>query len=265
MKKKSKGKGSSTTALNPAPDPRVRTIGPPSARGAQLQKGYIITSPGGSGIDGRINFMFNPQSIGVTHAANANSAAAPTVAQPQGMPAEIYQTWANPVGTLTVSLLFDRTYEVWDGTKGQTSKLGCYQDILAFYALFGVIGSSKSDLIVTRTKSGLSFENYDMLAGIFPSQPIAFPTVYMYLGRVMRYHGFITGMTATITHWSEKMIPMRCSVDFSMNLAPDPADTKTKVPGSRKNAKIPDDPFAQNYTQNSTGEKAYPDGLLGSR
>ncbi|HET7110111.1 MAG TPA: transglycosylase SLT domain-containing protein [Gemmatimonadales bacterium] len=128
-----------------------------------------------------VYFLFNPNEINISYAAN-----------PQILPiAALDQTQVNPNlpmsdpnNTVSFSLYFDRTYEVMGG-----SQLGIYSDI----------------------------RQLEQLTGITPQQPVmkSYP-VKIFFGKPADFHinALIQSMNVSYVHFSHDMIPMRGTVDI---------------------------------------------------
>lgn len=182
-----------------------------------------------SGVTGRINFLYNPSQVAVSHSANLNMPSQESVAYAQsiGLSAGEGTTPLSQMGTMSLSLLFDRTYELWDRKKyanTRVGKWGVYDDVIAFYRLFGMLGTH--DTAVESLLNTLLGDNHFAASALnlFPSFPLGYPVIYVYLGaRGMKFHGAVQGFNVTYTHWSRNMIPVRAEVDLTLMLTPDPA------------------------------------------
>jgi len=236
--------------LNPKFDARMLTIGSPSANTKKLHRGYFIHSatngdgsPFGGTVRGRINFLYNPSSISVSHSVDA------TLAYTNETSADFSKSIGEHlgsvvgIGNVAIPLLFDRTYELWDSSQKQTlaGQLGVYADVLAFYHFLGLTG------VRVNAASGVD-QWLDILVGgdgtttqiwanMYPSNPM-FPTFcYAYIGNRLKYYGQITGLDVTYTHWNHQMVPMRCAVNVSMDLLVDDA-AQSAIIGSQHNPPV---------------------------
>lgn len=250
MAKKSKSSGS-TRVLNPAFDPRILTIGSTTTKSRKLTRGFLQSDSSITdypGIPGRVNFLFNPQSVSVSHAMATNAVETPPGNRVPGVPSVVYDT-LNPVGEVTFSLLFDRTYELWDKTKVGTTvgQYGCYADVLGIYMLLGITGGIDWEPVQGPFTPGMRRPENGFTT-LFPSSPLLGAPIYCYMG-VMKYYGFVDSLGITVTHWTENMVPLRCEADISMSLLDDPTNTRLFTGDSRQGSVIP---------QPSTGSSSSP-------
>jgi hypothetical protein len=83
-----------------------------------------------------LNFLYNPSTVSVSHSLNASDQMIPPYlrqAADTGIPLR------TSGGTVNFSLLFDRTYEVWDGRVGDLAHdLGVLLDVHVLYGLTGI-------------------------------------------------------------------------------------------------------------------------------
>lgn len=186
-------KSATVASLNPPFDHRWNYSG---LFNTPTQKGYIlclpqdgVTTPGSTGPQpGRINFLFNPQQVGITHSMNPNvatgQAAIPDQTAAMGTVYGIY-------GSTSFDLQFDRTFEVRYGR----STTGVYDDVAAFYKMLGVINSNGD-----------------------PYGPLQQVQVQVYFGPVINMQGWISDFSVTYTAWSKTLVPIRAQVSVGMQL-----------------------------------------------
>ncbi|MFI9271868.1 hypothetical protein ACIGXM_14275 [Kitasatospora sp. NPDC052896] len=197
-----------------------------------------------------LNFMFNPSTVSVSHTLDASTQMVPPYLRDSsdtGVPL------TTSGGTLSFSLLFDRTYEVWDGTTGNLAHdLGVLVDIYALYGLTGIVtplsatqqtsaaGQSSSDA-TSSSSSSSDQSNLQNALSITPNAVTGTMQMYpvwtvfalnsMFRGganspswmtlpdiAVMRYFGYIASIGITYTHFTQNLIPFRCAVDLSVQL-----------------------------------------------
>ncbi|KJY37104.1 hypothetical protein VR44_06570 [Streptomyces katrae] len=151
-------------------------------------------------------------------------------------------------GTLSFDLVFDRTYEVADpSVVGEQSRKGVWADVHALYDLVGInedrvevstSGSGGSD------SGGLFGDIFDPLKdilnpgggtsgppdansryrGVMTIRPVyvVFTTDwYAQVGNTTgtaRWYGYLNHLDVDFTHWSENMIPLRCTVGTTLQL-----------------------------------------------
>lgn len=191
----------------------------------KLQRGHIRHAPDNIPCFGRVGFLFNPSSINVNHSIDPglvdDSASG---GQNQALGVTLGNTVG--IGDVTLSLLFDRTYEVWNRRPGsQASKFGVYHDVACFYDMIGLTGAKTTSNLLTQTLLGGGITE----AAVYPVSPARPTRVYANIGSSLKYYGQITGLNVTYTHWSWDMVPMRCAVDVGIMLLSDPNATKRTV------------------------------------
>lgn len=182
--------------LNPPFDPRMLATGGanPAMKDRPLKRGRIVAVTGGL----QINFMFNPSVLNVSYAFD-DSNPDQTQADPNVNPDLPGQ------GDLSVDLLFDRTYEVWERkTTNVAAVYGVHADILSFYAFLGMIPA-----------------DYTVNSGwetLYPTSQIRRQNAYLYIGDTLKYYGYVTSLTVQYTHWSFDMVPIRAAVNIGFSV-----------------------------------------------
>jgi len=117
--------------------------------------------------------------------------------------------------TISFSLLFDRTYELWD-RKYQGTDVGTYGvsvDTNAFYNLTGINIPEK----VPGVRGGKSYTKINQ-------GPMKMTPVDLYFGYGspggLHYFGIITSLGITYSHFTQQMVPVRCAIDVGFNVFP---------------------------------------------
>jgi hypothetical protein len=227
---------------NPPFDPRIRQIpgvalnDPYSVGGNTLFRGRIETRDKVNGYYRRLNFLYNPSGIQWQGNVDTNTIGDSSVMDPNDA-----SSWLMPMSqTVAFSLLFDRTYETWVYDANiETSRLGVVADIKHFYAMLGILGDPTAYLPqnVSRAAGGAKPGTADtwgtaMAASLKNTVDVsliddASPTSFMQyvqvraiMGNNVSYYGVINSSTISYTHFTQRMIPNRCSVDISMTLFP---------------------------------------------
>lgn len=220
----SDGFGAGIAVLNPPFDSRITSIGGPNPAlgNRNLRRGGLVSSlprkPGGK-LDA-VRFLFNPPVVNVnfslsgsvpppadatygdatkTHQddptyANNTGAAAGDGAQPT-MPTYIAE------GSVSLSLVFDRTFEVNTRNHYPESMLGVHVDVLAFYCYLQMIPEMPS--------------YGELETWVYPDYPMMFRPGFIYIGGdigALRYYGYPTSFGVTYTQFSYDMIPTRAEV-----------------------------------------------------
>lgn len=209
------------------------SVNPPLASGfgynsgGNLQRGRLITdlSPLTNGVKEKhsviyqVNFLYNPSTINESRGLDLNNTPLPSQYRVQGDPG----AFKVPLqATLGFSLLFDRTFELWDRSYANTDagKYGVRVDVEAFYNMLGINSASTSTASTgAGTGGSQASANVTVQAGPMSVQP-----VHLFFGATnqwaLSYYGFITNFAVTWTHFTSAMIPQRCAVDIQFNLLP---------------------------------------------
>ncbi|MBD0734067.1 hypothetical protein [Streptomyces sp. CBMA29] len=199
----------------------------------------------------RVNFLYNPSDLSESRSVNINdnATALPTELKSD---ADTGQVLGITGASISFSLLFDRTYEVanpqiWNRPE---AAMGCYSDITA---IFGLVGISQATLRPSATQvpyapgqgpnnSGVTTTlgpgpttsstttanaNPEQTYGVMKLNPVFAvfcpvrtldPSGFNTGVSMMRYYGYINTLGIQYTHWTQRMIPVRCVVNVSMAL-----------------------------------------------
>lgn len=205
-------KRNGVTVLNKPFHPKMLTVGAPSYRTSR-HRGWIVQSPeeGASATGGsrlRVNFLYNPSQIVVSH-----SVATELTGLDRSTINEQYHGIDHMASTLgqgmiTIPLLFDRTYEMWDSTWARKGpgRFGVYWDVLAFYHLTNLTGKSVKNSLdpgLSELLLGPMELDTEVWANRYPINPM-YPTfVYAYIGAGrsrLKYYGQIRDLEVNYTH-----------------------------------------------------------------
>jgi len=158
-------------------------------------------------------FMMNPSSVGTDCTINTD------VASPSQQSAAAMQAAPSWMAQQTISftLIFNRMYEVWQGTvKGPNggpgpSDIGVRWDIRAVERLMGMF-----DAQALNTPKGVNNVGLGV-SGAGSSPPSSLP-VQVVLGgpNSIQFQGYIGSMSYTYTMFDANMIPIEASVDISI-------------------------------------------------
>jgi len=230
---------------HPPFDTRIKTLAFPLEGKGQfgpLKRGFMIWDKPIPGYTTRaqVNFLYNPSSINASYGFDSGIAA--TLAFPN--PGDTANLTVPLSQTVTWSVLYDRTYELWgqyntDGTPKQSvsgnpfnpAVYGVLTDIYMMQQFTGMKvqyttqsgtstpTTSTSSTSTTTTTGAATNANPNNYQGILQLVPM-----HVYFGDQtnLTYYGYITSWDVTITHWTQYMVPMRCVVDITMNLLPPP-------------------------------------------
>ncbi|MFK0015756.1 hypothetical protein [Streptomyces sp. NPDC091027] len=153
----------------------------------------------GGGDTYRVDFLFNPSTITVSHESGA------ILTEDQRTTDGQYIA-AGGIGQVSFNLLYDRTYEMTSGggSGNEATKRGVLADMEALYRVTGV---------------------YDVTAkGAKAKQlgPMQSHPCYFYFGgtagNALSYYGYISQMGVQYTHFTGDMIPQRCAVNLTVEL-----------------------------------------------
>lgn len=177
-----------------------------NGREVSLRRGYIrtdTTAKNGWGENSPprwLYFLYNPATLSTDYSMQTDPGAVVTAFnRSEGKYMGLLSQYLN------FSLLFDRTYEVMDG-----SREGAWRDIRAALALIGVLNNVDSAEMYT---TGSDFD-----AG-----PMVYQPSYFHFGNQtggVTYYGYITHLAVEITHFSKDMIPTRVGMRLSVNMLP---------------------------------------------
>lgn len=208
--------GGSNQAINPtiAKDFNSRT--------GSLHRGLLVSGAGVGGVKGnkqyKVNFLYNPSTISESRSIDLNNGVLPAYARNPDDPGS-YATSLNT--TVSFSLLFDRTFELWDASYRQTQPgiYGVRSDVEAFYNLLGI----NIPKVQTNTQQQAA------PPAINPSKitttvqgPMMFIPANLYFGAnskgALSYFGYVNDMNITYTHFIANMVPSRCAVDLTFTV-----------------------------------------------
>lgn len=248
----------SPLVTNPAFDKRILRLAKLQGTGTSaFQRGYLLTatqkSPSLATRNAkryRVNFLYNPSDIIVSHQVNIgeNATAIPTELRSDYDPGQVLGPTGN---SLTFSLLFDRTYEcantgIWNRPE---AAMGCYADVVTIYGLVGISeptltpaatqipyapgqGPNNSGVttlgpVSTTPTTTTANANAEQKYGIMKLNPVFAvfcpvrtldPAGFSTGVSMMRYYGYINSLSVQYTHWTQRMIPVRCVVSISVAL-----------------------------------------------
>lgn len=192
-----KNYNSHVAPLNPPFDPRMRQIGNPLHNSKAMKRGWVQTDEDNL----RVNFLFNPSQLDLNHGVNVDAVRNEDFKPDQDVMSVDYTSMGS---SLSIKLLYDRTYELLGPDNANfASNYGVWADVAAWYVLLGMLPEMPT-----------SWDN-----SLITSPP-TIRTAYLFLGLRMVYYGYLTGINVTYSHWNQKMIPVRCSVDLAMELMP---------------------------------------------
>jgi len=228
------GKPGITVFENPTFHPNILTVGGAntatnptirknfSSKVGNIYRGIIVAGAGVGGVSGniqyKVNFLYNPSTISESRSIDLNSGVLPAYARRPDDPGS-YATSLNT--TISFSLLFDRTFELWDsgyvGTLAGT--YGARVDVEAFYNLLGInITQVQTN---TQRQAAPPAINPAKVTNVVQG-PMQLVPANLYFGEsskgALSYFGYISGQNVTWTHFASNMVPSRCAVDVSFTV-----------------------------------------------
>lgn len=194
-----------------------------TTRQGNLHRGLLVSGAGilkgyKSNVQYKVNFLYNPSTITESRSLDLNNGVLPAYARNPDDPGS-YATSLNT--TISFSLLFDRTFELWDTNYRQTQPgiYGVRSDVEAFYNLLGI------NIPQTQTNTAAQAKP----PAINPAKitntvqgPMQFIPTYLYFGAnskgALNYFGYVSGINITYTHFIANMTPSRCAIDVSFTV-----------------------------------------------
>lgn len=209
-----------TFSSNPRFDPRMTTIPTLGLRDREVGaywRGAIIRDANlndqAAKTAYRVNFLFNPSTISVSHDAGAKLTEEQQATDGQYVA-------ASGIGQVTFSLIFDRTYEVnsiYGGADardhgGDPRSLGVRADVEALYRVTGVFDVTATGVNATQIQPMQSHNCYiffggDTSNGTSPA-----------FSNSLSYYGYISQLSVNYTHFTNQMVPQRCGVAITVEL-----------------------------------------------
>ncbi|MGW3153710.1 hypothetical protein [Streptomyces sp. NPDC001089] len=189
-----------------------------------LIRGYMVTAfpKGKSGKFYMLNFLYNPSEVQVSHSLDAANQVMPAYTRSD---ADNGTPLTAAGGTLSYSLLFDRSYEMSDPTQFDTIEgtYGVMADVHVLYNLVGI--NTKQQVWSSSSGSDASSDTGDVI-GIMQMNPVwvhfnqarhRFADKLPNMSR-MSYFGYLSSLSISYTHFTQRMTPVRCAVSITMQL-----------------------------------------------
>lgn len=214
-------------------DPRIRNI-PSYLPGAKdsnydLKRGYMVTAfpKGNQSGDSRfymLNFLYNPSTVRVSHGIDASNQVMPAYTRSD------HDTGTPLIaagGTLSFSLLFDRSYEMSDPAQFDTIE-GTYGVMADIHVLYNLVGVNAPQQVWQQEGSEVAEAAGDAgsVIGVMQMRPVwcrfgqarhSFRDKLPNLSR-MEYFGYVNSINIEYTHFTQRMTPVRCAVGVTMQL-----------------------------------------------
>lgn len=218
-------KVTASSALNEPFHPHITTL-----RGLQklsdktstLSRGYIKIAPDPTYkvAPAYVSFLYNPSTVSTNYGLDSGDGFLPQYLRSADQNQATYRVPLNQ--TVAFSLLFDRTYELYDSGWAKTGpgKFGVEYDVLAFKKLVGMY-----DKATVSTDASSAPQHVDPNAVQYGGV-MMYTQVLVYLGdtnRSLRFYGLIQSLAIDYTHWTQLMVPQRATVSVSITLLPTPS------------------------------------------
>lgn len=222
-------------------DSRITTLVYPLGGGqyGTLQRGFMIWEQAIAGYSGKaqVNFLYNPSEVTADYYMSDSSVGA-SLLFPTGYNATNLRVPLNQ--SVEWSLLFDRTYDLWQQYDAQGLPLqsvgpgdnnpavvGVLADIRQMEQFTGMnVAYSTGNSQTTSPSSNTTLAGYQGIMQLIPS--------YVYFGDAnnLWYYGYVSEWDVTVTHWTQNMVPSRCVMNITFTMLPPP----TTGTGSQANA-----------------------------
>jgi hypothetical protein len=224
------------TLQQPRFDDRIYRLAYPLAYGdfASLQHGYMIWDQTIRGFSDRatVHFLYNPSDVEADYPVSDSSIGASLLFPVPGDRADLRVPLSQ---TVSWSLLYDRTYELWGAydengkarqkntNNNNPSVIGVGADIYQLQQFTGMTtGYDQSGL--TKVENNNSFAGHQGIIQLIPS--------WVFFGNSLNlsYYGYISEWDVTVTHWTQYMVPMRCEIDVYFTMLPPPSSPSNSNP-----------------------------------
>jgi hypothetical protein len=189
----------------------------------ELQTGLMIWDASLYGSQATVVFQYNPSSFEASYELQNTTVNATQMYQITSGEAALTVPMMQQV---EFTLLFDRTFDLWGsvGNEGSSAltALGVDADVLALKQYTGMFMTASN-----AAAASASFSNAVPAVGQL-SQGLMQPMLgYLYFSSTPNYgsfyYGYVDSWDVTYTHFTQDMVPMRCSCDVSFTLWPPPA------------------------------------------
>lgn len=194
-----------------------------------LQRGYMVRDSDylSGSIQYSLQFLYNPSEVVVNHNTDVTSSAAITpIAYRSAL--DIAKPNVPLNATVGFNLMFDRTYELWNsGARANSlydwddepSLAGVKVDVAAAYRVVGILTPKTQSVPLPHTSNAQPGTTQTIVRNGSPG-PMPMTPMQVFFGgsNSLNYRGYISTLSVTYTHWSQLMIPMRCTIGVTMSL-----------------------------------------------
>lgn len=198
----------------------------------ELQTGLMIWDASLYGTQASVVFQYNPSSFEASYELQNTTVNASQMYQITSGEAALTVPMMQQV---EFTILFDRTFDLWGTVGSETAStvnaLGVDADVLALKQYTGMFMTASN-----AAEASASFSNAVPAVGQL-SQGLMQPMLgYLYFSSTPTYgsfyYGYVDSWDVTYTHFTQSMVPMRCSCDISFTLWPPPS----QVAGAQQGA-----------------------------
>lgn len=203
-----------------------------------LQRGYMKQENAIGSYGGPItfNFLYNPSTVTGQYTVQTSGAG---ITYLYANPADAANLAAPVTGSVSFTVLFDRTYDLWqsyntDGSAKNAGSaamqqwgndptvVGCWADIMQLMRFVGMYNTGQS----SPNAASVLGSNFASGGAQSTSQGFMFQVpCWTYFGpqnKALQVYGYVSAWDYTVTHWSQYMVPMRCSIDITITPLPAP-------------------------------------------
>lgn len=239
--------------LQPNFDSRILSL--PSPLGSNygsLRRGVMVWE---SPIPGYTNsasmrFLYNPSTVTADYYMAPDSSVSASLLFPTAFNSTQLRVPLNQ--SVTWSLLFDRTYELWGSYNDNGSPkyanspegndprvVGVLADIIQMQQFTGMLisysaSSSSTGVSSPSNTSYQSLGGYQGILQLIPSWVFfgAFPSFAS-----LWYYGYVSEWDVTVTHWTQFMVPMRCVINITFTMMPQAPTTTSSASNTQWSSK----------------------------
>lgn len=217
-------------------DPRILNLSSPlGGSSGNIERGIMIWDGPITGYNNSamLNFLYNPSTVTADYYMAPDSSVTASLLFPTAYNSTQLRVPLNQ--SVTWSLLFDRTYELWGSYNSSGSPIytnnaagndprvvGVLADIIQMQQFTGMLTgySTASNSGGTTTPTSTSYTSLGGYQGVLQLIPS-----YVFFGSFLggtsvSYYGYISEWDVTITHWTQFMVPMRCVINITMTMMP---------------------------------------------
>lgn len=180
-----------------------------------------------------MRFLYNPSTVTADYYMAPDASVSASLLFPTAFNSTQLRVPLNQ--SVTWSLLFDRTYELWgsyndngtpkyknfpDGNNPQV--VGVLADIIQMQQFTGMLVSYAGTAVGPGQSPATNINGYQGILQLIPS--------YVFFGKFLEgpslsYFGYVSEWDVTITHWTQFMVPMRCVINITFTMMPQEAQS----------------------------------------